>query len=164
MFLICWCVEVSAESTPEEGVQISPIRFDWKVESGDQKIDEIVVHNFSDISHDVEVQVEDFFVSDDSMQAIFFVPADDHPRKAYDVIEWIDAPEDFTLAPGETKKLQFVVTIPENQPTSGYYGTIFFKTKTDDASLINENDGKLYLSVLSVYKNGNLLFATSVKL
>ncbi|HIP50197.1 MAG TPA: DUF916 domain-containing protein [Candidatus Pacebacteria bacterium] len=132
LFVICFGSEVQAGLTPEEGVQVSPIRFDWQLKSGEQKTEEIVVHNFSDISHDIEVQVEDFFVSNDSQQANFFVPDENHPLKAYDVIDWIDAPENFTLAPGETKRLTFTVNVPEDQPTSGYYGSIFFKTNTNE--------------------------------
>ena len=138
---------VQAESTPEAGVQVSPIRFDWQIESGEQKTDEIVVHNFSDISHVVEVQVENFFVSNDSQQANFFVPDENHPLKAYDVIDWIDAPENFTLEPGETRKLKFTIDVPKNQPTSGYYGSIFFKTNTDDAMAESEDNSGVKLNV-----------------
>lgn len=132
---------VQAESTPETGVQISPIRFDLQMKEGEQKNEEIVVHNFSDVPHDVEVQVEDFFVSNDSQQANFFVPDKNHPLKAYDVIDWIDVPEDFTLAPGETKRLTIVVNVPKNQPTNGYYGSIFFKTKANNVAENDNIDG-----------------------
>ncbi|MEA1936657.1 MAG: hypothetical protein U9N04_00920 [Patescibacteria group bacterium] len=138
---------VNAEATPEAGVQISPIKFDWQMTGGEQKTDEIVVHNFSDIPYSVTVSVENFFVADDTLEPNFFIPDNGHPRKAYDVIEWIDAPEDFVLEPGETKKLQFAISVPEGQPTSGYYGSIFFKTRTDDAHVESEDGGSVKLKV-----------------
>jgi len=145
--LVGGIIAVDAESTPKAGVQISPIRFDWQMTGGEQKTDEIVVHNFSDIPHSMSVSVEDFFVSDDTLEPNFFIPDDEHPRKAYDVIDWIDAPEDFVLEPGETKKLQFKISVPEGQPTSGYYGSIFFKTRTDDAYMDSEDGGNVKLKV-----------------
>jgi hypothetical protein len=147
--------DVFAESTPEAGVQVSPIRFDWKLDSGEKKEYTIILHNFSDVTHNIEVEVEDFYVSDDSKQANFFVPDADHPRKAYDVINWIDVPKNFVLKPGETKRVNFTVTVPENQPTSGYYGTIFFKTSSDDVEVKDKNDGNVKLDVN--YRVGVLL-------
>jgi hypothetical protein len=146
---------VFAEATPESGIQIAPIRFNWYVESGEQKNDEIIVHNFADIPHNIEIEVEDFFVSNDSSQANFFVPDENHPLKAYDVINWINVPNNFTLAPGETKKVQFTVNVPKDQPTNGYYGSIFFKTTTDKAIAEDEKGGSLNLDVN--YRIGTLI-------
>lgn len=137
--IFAWSV-VHAQDTPEAGVQISPIRFDWQMQGGETRTDEIVVHNFSDIAHNVDVSVENFYVSDDSRQANFYVPDDEHPLKAYDVINWITAPEDFTIQPGETKKFNFSVSVPEGQPTNGYYGSVFFRTSTEDAQ-VNDDEG-----------------------
>lgn len=135
-------VPVYAGESPKAGVQISPIRYDWKMKGGESRSDKIYVHNFSpDITHHVKVSVEDFYVTDDSMEAKYFVPDDAHPLKAYDVINWITVPDDFTLAPGETKELEFSITVPDGQPTSGYYGIIFFKTDADDATA-DTPDGK----------------------
>jgi hypothetical protein len=146
-FLVPFCHIANAGDSPEAGVQISPIRFDWIIREGEEKTDKIYVHNFSDISHDVHVSVEDFLVSDDTMQAEFYVPQEEHPLKAFDVINWIDAPDDFTIAPGETKELEFHVKIPDGQPTNGYYGTIFFKTSASKADVDNAQGGSVQLGV-----------------
>lgn len=145
-FVSFWHIANAGES-PDAGVQISPIRFDWVLRGGEERTDKIFVHNFSNVSHDVHVGVEDFLVSDDSMQAEFYVPDDDHPLKAFDVINWIHAPEDFTIAPGETKEVVFHVKIPDGQPTNGYYGTIFFKTNADNAVAENQQGGSVQLGV-----------------
>lgn len=138
---------IDAGESPDAGVQVSPIRFDWSLRGGEEKIDKIYVRNFSDVSHDVTVSVEDFLVSDDSMQAEFYVPQTDHPLKAMDVIDWIHAPDNFTIAPGESKELEFRVKIPEGQPTNGYYGSIFFKTNADHADVDNQQGGSVQLGV-----------------
>jgi hypothetical protein len=123
------------DELPDNGIQISPLRFDWTINAGETRTDEIIVHNFSDTSHEIEVGVEDFYVSHDSLQATFYVPDDTHELKAYDVIDWIALSENsITLAPHETKTLHFRITVPENQPTNGYYGAIFFKTRAEDVA------------------------------
>ena len=131
----------------DAGLQIAPLRYNWKVKSGDVRVDEIVVHNFSDVAHEIEVSVENFYVSEDSRQANFFVPDEDHELEAYDVTNWISVPGDFTLAPGEARTLTFSVAVPEDQPTSGYYGAIFFKTHSDDAVVSGDDGGSVTLGV-----------------
>ncbi len=155
LFFISSAVTVYGGESPKAGVQISPIRYDWTMRDGETKSDKIYVHNFSDVSHDVEIAVEDFYVSDDSMVASFFVPDEKHPLKAYDVINWIHAPENFVLMPGETKELDFSVTVPEGQPTNGYYGSVFFKTHADDTDVQNVGGGSVTLGVN--YRVGILL-------
>jgi hypothetical protein len=49
--------------------------------------------------------------------------------------------------------LEFTVNIPEGQPTNGYYGTIFFKTKGDDAAAADGSGVKIGVS----YRVGALL-------
>ncbi len=140
-FLLLLCVvPVYAAESPTEGVQVSPLRVDWKMEDGAAKSEKISLHNYSDVPQGVEISVEDFYVSDDGIKPQFFVPDEKHPLKAYDVIDWIDVPEGFTMAPGESREVEFHVQIPEGQPTNSYYGSIFFKTRTDDAD-VNDADG-----------------------
>ena len=114
------------------GVQISPVRFDWDMNSGDERTGTINLKNYSDKNPIVEVAVEDFYVSDDSSEAQFFIPNQNHPLYAYDVINWITAPGNQTLAPGEGKDVIFKVKVPKETPTGGYYGAIFFKNKVSE--------------------------------
>jgi len=113
---------------PQGGIQISPTKFIWTLDEGTNKTEKVNVKNYSDIEQHVTVEVEDFFVGSDGMEPKFFVPDDNHPLKARDIINWITPPEDFTLAPGEGRWVEFTVAIPQGQPTNGYYGGILFKT------------------------------------
>ena len=157
MFMTCamYGTVVDAGDSPDAGVQVSPIRYDWQMTGGDTQTGKIYVHNFSQITHHVEVSIEDFYVTDDSSEAKYYVPDGNHPLKAYDIINWIKEPEDFTLAPGETKEVEFQVTVPEGQPTSGYYGIVFFKTRADDAAAEDDGGGAVKIGVS--YRVGVLL-------
>jgi len=118
----------AARGIPDGGIQISPTKFIWTMDDGEIKTERINVKNYSDIEQRVTVEVEDFFVGADGMEPKFFVPGEDHPRKARDIINWITPPDDFTLAPNEAKWVDFTIAVPQDQPTNGYYGGILFKT------------------------------------
>jgi len=155
---VCFTFVIAEEEfvTAEAGIQISPNRFDFNAESGETKNIKINVHNYDDFSHDVEIVVEDFFVMDDTMKPQFYVPEDDHPRKAYDVINWIDVPDDFTLEGNGSKDVYFKINVPENQPTAGYYGAVFFKTRGSDVETTDENGGTGAMIKVN-YRVGTLL-------
>ncbi len=122
---------------PTDGVQISPVRFDWNLEDGEERTGVINLKNYSaDKSYEVEVQIEDFYVSDDTTEAQFFVPNASHPLFAYDVINWITMDNKVILAPQEGKDIYFKVKVPVGTPTGGYYGALFF------SSLVNKNTFK----------------------
>jgi hypothetical protein len=61
------------------GIQISPVRFDWDMNSGEKRTGTINLKNYSEKNQEVELSVEDFYVSDDSTEAKFFVPNQGHP-------------------------------------------------------------------------------------
>jgi hypothetical protein len=128
------CFAQEEDRVPDKGLQISPLRFDWKMRSGEARSDQITVHNFSDISHEVEVIVENFSVSDDSSQAFFYDAHDRKEEKVHDITSWFSFPKTFVLAPDETKIIPFEIRVPDGQLTDGYYGAIFFKTYSDDVS------------------------------
>lgn len=129
--LFCyWTVAKAQEQDPRiaTGVQVSPIRFDWDMNSGDERTGYVNLKNYAKDPYDVEVELEDFYVTNDTTEAKFFVPDAAHPLYAYDVINWIDAPKSVHLEPGEGKDITFQVKVPKETPTGGYYGAIFFKT------------------------------------
>ena len=121
-----------AEDNPS-GLQVSPVRFDWDINAGEERTGVINLKNYDDSSRSVTIEIEDFYVTDETTQAKFFVPDSDHPLIAYDVINWIEVPKTIELGPQEGKDVMFHVKVPENTPTGGYYGAIFFNTKMDDA-------------------------------
>ena len=139
---------------PEDGVQVSPVRFDWNFNAGEERTGVVNLKNYSpDHSFSVEISVEDFYVTDDATEARFFIPDEKHPLYAYDVINWIELPENLTLAPNEGRDIFFKVKVPEKMPTGGYYGALFFKTK----KLVNEDAGQESSKVIINQRVGILL-------
>lgn len=114
------------------GLQISPVRFDWDLNAGDERVGIINLKNYDDSPRFVTIEVEDFYVTDDTTEAKFFVPNAEHPLMAYDVINWIDVEKSIELAPREGRDISFRIKVPQKAPTGGYYGAIFFNTKMDD--------------------------------
>ena len=139
-----------AQTSQEKGLQVSPTRLDWDMNIKEERTGIINLKNYSDYARDVEVSVEDFYVTDDSTEARFFVPDASHPLYAYDVINWIEIPASVTLGPNEGKDITFKLKVPDT-PTGGYYGAFFFKTK--DKSEDVEEASKISVS----YRVGVLL-------
>ncbi|MEI7620916.1 MAG: hypothetical protein WCJ51_00110 [Candidatus Moraniibacteriota bacterium] len=130
--------------------QLSPLRYDWRMELGEEKKAIVTVKNSSSKPVEIEVDVQDFSV-DESLESNsnFFVPNENHPLKAYDVINWIaidKAP--FRLEAGESRQLEFSAKIPAKTPTGGYYGVIFF-TKKPMEDNTNLKDGAVTVNVLT---------------
>jgi len=109
------------------GVQVSPVRFDWDMNVGEERTGIINLKNYAEEPYDVDVEIEDFYVTDDTTEARFFIPNENHPLFAYDVISWIDAPKNVHLEPGEGRDISFLVKVPKDTPTGGYYGALFLK-------------------------------------
>lgn len=126
--------EEQQEFASATGLQVSPIRFDWEMGSGEEHVGKINVKNYADKRREVSISVKNFFVTPDSEHVNLFGGEESHPRHMFNVIEWFALPEDFVLEPGEARDVEFRVVVPEGQPTNGYYGTILFQTtnSTDD--------------------------------
>ena len=140
------------------GVQVSPIRFDWDMNSGEERIGVINLKNYAEDSFDVDVELEDFYVTDDTTEARFFIPNEKHPLYAYDVISWIDVPKNIHLNPGEGKDISFNVKVPEGTPTGGYYGAIFFKTAVAQSGQADEQNSKI-----KIHQRVGVLLVMAVK-
>jgi len=147
-FLIAGFFNFVFAQTDEElgipkGVQISPSRIDWDLKSGEERIGVVNLKNFSDKKFKVQIEVENFYVSDDSTEAKFFVSDENHPLKAYDVINWIELEnKTVNLEPKEGKDIYFKVNVPKDTPTGGYYGALFFKSAVSENKFTNPEGGE----------------------
>lgn len=142
----------------QAGLQVSPVRFVWDLLPKEERIGTINLKNYSDISYDVDVEIEDFYVTDDSYEARFFIPDDKHKLKAFDVINWFEVPRKITLEPGESKNISFKVNVPDKTPTGGYYGAIFFKTTNNPKDEADES-----ISKVVVHQRVGVLMVMAVK-
>lgn len=149
------------EDEKPKTVQVSPVRYDWSMQAGEEKVARINLKNYAEIPYTVKVQIENFQVSDDSSSAQFFVPDQRQSLiAAYDVINWISTPEmNLVLDAGESRDVFFNVKVPENVPTGGYFGGIFFlydpQKQEDDVSSGNAK--------LAVHTRAGLLLTMAVK-
>lgn len=135
------------DPTRPTSVQVSPVRFDWEMNSGDEKSQRINLKNFSDKPYAVSVYVEDFYVSEDSTNTEFFVPDENHPYKAYDMINWVNTSEkEIVLAPNESRFMDFTVKVPEDAPSGGYYGSVFFQYQEHNVDEGDPNASKLKIN------------------
>lgn len=136
--------------------QISPVKYDISIKDGETYSTSIFLRNLSlTTSHSIDVEIEDFIVTDGVPSAEFFVPGANHPMKAYDVINWIDiAREKIYLAPDESRRLPVKITVPKDTPTGGYYGAIFFKQQAEEGEGDVENAAA---KIEAIYRLGALI-------
>lgn len=160
-----WAQEQDAGQLQEEGqtrptsIQVSPVRFDWEVKSGQEKTERINLKNFSNNPYAVSVYIEDFYVSEDSTNTEFFVPDENHPLKAYDMINWVSTSEkEIILAPNESRFMDFTVKVPQDAPSGGYYGTVFFQYQEH-----NVGDGDPNVSKLKINTRAGVLLTLAVQ-
>ncbi|NTV40963.1 MAG: hypothetical protein HGA61_01690 [Candidatus Moranbacteria bacterium] len=134
------CLADEGDNTATE-IQVSPVRFDWGLIPGENKNGVIRLKNYAEADYKITVSAEDFYVTEDSSQANFYVPSENHPLRAYDVINWIRFDEkEFIIKAGESKDFHFGVSVPEKTPTGGYYGGVFIAhEKIESESKQSEN-------------------------
>jgi hypothetical protein len=131
IFCVAFMHVVHAQDTEvvkPRGLQISPIRIDWEMYSGERRVGKFNVKNYASGPRNVTVSVKNFFVSSDSEHVNLFGGEGEHPRHMFNVIDWFSVPNDFVLDAGEAKDIEFAIAVPDGQPTNGYYGTILFQT------------------------------------
>lgn len=158
-FFFSQTIFAAENGVPENGVQVSPVRFDWDLNSGEERIGMVNLKNYaSDAAYSVEISVEDFYVTDDATEARFFIPDAKHPLYAYDVISWIELPANLTLAPNEGRDVFFKVKVPKETPTGGYYGALFFRTKKIINNGISRDSSKVIVN-----QSVGVLLALAVK-
>jgi hypothetical protein len=145
LFLFTFKVQAQSDLGIPEGVQISPARFDLDLKSGQEYNGRINLKNYADEGYDVKIEVEDFYVSDDSTEARFFIPDSSHPLYAYDVINWIEIEGSVFLEPKEGRDIYFKIKVPEETPTGGYYGAIFFRT-SEGSGEVPEDSSRVIVS------------------
>ncbi|MCK4635854.1 MAG: DUF916 domain-containing protein [Candidatus Moranbacteria bacterium] len=153
--------QVRAEDgVPERGLQISPTKFDLELKPGMVEERVVNVKNYNkDSSHNIEVELEDFFIKDDgSSQPQYLDKNKRKDFKVYDVANWIEVEEKFTLSPNEARDILVKITVPEDVPTGSYYGAIVFKTIAN-----SEKDKKNNQSTLDEYYGARIPLFNAVR-
>jgi P pilus assembly chaperone PapD len=108
---------------------ISPIRAEHKIKPGGSLTDVFMIRNNDTGPIRIKVYCENWTIRDDGT-AVFIGST----PTAYSSKDWIIVnPQDFRMAPGETKSVRYTVTVPPDTAPGGYHSAISFETVPDTA-------------------------------
>ena len=105
---------------------ISPLKFEFDIEKSSSKTEKVKLTNNWKESITVYSSKEDFIAWDDSWTPKF-IPAKDQVSQEFTLSNWIEIEDkNLTIAPGETKEINFKINVPSNVEPGWHYAAIFF--------------------------------------
>lgn len=117
---------VSVFAAGGTGLAISPLKYEYTISQGHGIAGTVRVSNNTDTALTLYTSKEDFTAGDESGTPKFVLPQE-QTNQGYSLANWVKIETDnFTLAPRETREIQFTVTVPANGEPGGHYGAIFF--------------------------------------
>lgn len=118
--IVFWFSWVQANFT------LSPLKFEYDLQNFNPVQDKIKVTNSWDTPITLYSSKEDFIAGDDS-GAPKFVPPEDQVNTQMSLSNWITVEDqNITLAPKETREINFTLQIPNNAEPGWHYAAIFF--------------------------------------
>lgn len=103
-------------------LSVGPEKFEFPVNRGEVREEVLRVANRSEVPLPVHLRVVRFAASDETGGIRFTERPEDI---SFDIIQWIELPaQDMILAPGESRRVPFTLTVPENAEVGGKYGAI----------------------------------------
>lgn len=107
-------------------ISISPLKFEFDINSWAKKQEKIKVTNTWDESITLYSSQEDFISGDDSWTPKFVKP-ENQTNPEYSLSNWIKIEdENVTLAPKESREVNFSINVPANSEPGWHYAAIFF--------------------------------------
>ena len=120
-----------------KAITISPPAISLNLAAGEVQTGEIIVLNPSDSTEDMDylARVTPYSVQNDDYSANFSA------ETAYtDIANWLTLENaSGTLAPGETAKVKYTITVPESAPAGGQYCTISVQSLAGSGETVNES-------------------------
>ncbi|EKD56330.1 MAG: hypothetical protein ACD_58C00224G0004 [uncultured bacterium] len=114
-----------AEINQNNGLTITPIAQELNMLPGENYQGLLKITNISDSSSTIKSEIVDFTAADDSGQPKILTTSED---SGYSLKNYIILSEnEFTLAPKESKKINYFINLPKNIEPGGHYGAILFK-------------------------------------
>lgn len=111
-------------ATSGNGLRITPVRQEFILAPGQSESYEIEVANISAGDVSVITVVNDFESDDTTGQPRILVdPEDETP---FSLRQYVSLPEPFTLEPGQSRKVNISVDLPEDANPGGYFGIVRF--------------------------------------
>lgn len=123
VFFFAWFSVASAQEAPYN-IMIAPHTLELKMAKGGRLEQRIKILNKGPIDIPIKAKVIDFTAEDETGKMLFNKSSDEVISPA----KWITIKNsDFILSPGETKTLEFAVSIPKDAAEGGYYTAIIFE-------------------------------------
>lgn len=126
LVLLISFLSLFAYSNTFAALSISPLKYEFDIDSNSSKKETIKITNDSESAITIYSSQEDFTSWDDSWTPKF-IKAEDQEDPTTTLANWIKVEdENVTLAPGETKEVNFTVNVPKNAEPGWHYAAIFF--------------------------------------
>lgn len=122
IFAILVSVLLFGNAPRADALTISPARFEVTTDPGTEVGGTVTLLNDQQTPITFYTSYENFVAGDDNSGTPKFIGAEDG------LATWMESPSEVTLAPGEVKKVNFTIRVPEDAAAGGYFGAIFWNT------------------------------------
>lgn len=111
-------------ATSGNGLRITPVRQEFILAPGQSESYEIEVANISAGDVNVIAVVNDFESDDTTGQPRILVDPED--QTPFSLRQYVSIPDPFALKPGQSRKVNILVDLPEDANPGGYFGIVRF--------------------------------------
>ena len=107
-------------------LSISPLKFEFEIDKNSSKKEKIKITNDSETAITIYSSEEDFTAWDDTWTPKFIKP-EEQDNPSITLANWIKVEdENLTLAPWESKEVNFTINVPKTAEPGWHYAAIFF--------------------------------------
>lgn len=154
LLLALLAVPVATYAQEKVSIKVQPSLLEEKVDPGQVLSRTVEVTNFSSIAQTLYLSVKDISSVNDSGQPTFAKAGE---VTSYDVSSWVafSAPS-VTLAPGESRKVPFLISVPSQVSPGGHYGGVVFQQNPPDLTTSGTGVGYEVAMLLSMRVSGDI--------
>jgi hypothetical protein len=138
-----------------QALTVSPVRFEISGNPGETIQKEVTLYNEQDTTKTVYPDYKNFQAQGESGTPSFVDPKDG-------LGTWMAAPGGITLEKRESKKITFLVTIPENAEPGGYFAALLFGTIPPNEKGTNLSIGSETGPLVLLRVNGDIKESASI--
>ncbi|PIS39100.1 MAG: hypothetical protein COT34_00200 [Candidatus Nealsonbacteria bacterium CG08_land_8_20_14_0_20_43_11] len=129
ILLFAGIVAIPAKTFAQEGVglRLSPVTFELTANPGDTLVNKVRIWNPTTTIISVKMEAEDFVPMGETGEVLIVEPDE---TKTFSLARWVTtSPDEFTLAPGEDKFVDFYIDVPQNAEPGSHYGSVLATTR-----------------------------------
>lgn len=140
---------VATAATGSSGLSITP-RKDYIINPGQTITDKLTIGNLSkEFDLSVNLRLIDFTFTDQSGTPKLFL-ADNAPQTAWSLKPFTTLPKSVVVPAGQTKTVNYSITVPKNQGAGSYYSAIMYQAGGTGAGNVALNASGVTLAFVSV--------------